>query len=320
MNTFEFTRSLYRRLRAWPLIGPLAEAVRYRRFPVISSASRRYAEQQALLEAQGHALAGLRQSAASHQALLEAQGHALAGLRQSAAGLEAEIYKQADLLNQRMDAQQIAVDKRLEFQRQETLFELRYQGRGTNSALPCAAASPVAPRIVNPEKLQRQIAQGAVRLNIGCGHKPDADRLNVDMRELPGVDIVATVDQLPFEAAAIQEIFCAHLLEHFPIEQLKRSLLPAWLSHLEPGGELRAIVPDADAMLKAYASQQIDFATLRLVTFGGQEYEGDFHHTMFTPESLCDLLVELGLQNVRIEARGRVNGLCLECEVAGNKP
>lgn len=318
MNTFEIARSLYRRLRAWPLVGPIVEAVRFRRFPALSTAWRRHAEQQALLEAQGHALAGLRQAAASSQALLDAQGHAMSGLRQALASLEAELYKQADHLNQRIDAQQTLFEQRLEFQRQEMLLELRYRERGASPALPLAA--PAAPHIINRQKLQHQQDQNSVRLNIGCGHKPDADRINIDARELPGVDIVATVDQLPFGAGEVQEIYCAHLLEHFPIEQLRRSLLPAWLAHLKPGGQLRAVVPDADAMLKAYANAEIDFATLRLITFGGQEYEGDFHHTMFTPESLCGLLTEIGLQDVRIEARGRVNGLCLECEVAGTKP
>lgn len=319
MNTFEITRALYRRLRAWPLVGPFVEAVRFRRFPVYANARRRYAEQQALLEAQGHALAGLRQAAAASQALLEAQGHALAGLRQSAASADAEIAKQAHHLNQRLDAQQNAFEQRLEFQRQEVMLELRYRGAGTNDTTGHSRAQ-AAPRIVNPEKLKQQQTGGAIRLNIGCGHKPDADRINVDMRELPGVDVVAAVEQLPFGQAEVQEIYCAHLLEHFPLEQLRRSILPVWLAHLKPGGELRAVVPDADAMLRAHANQEIDFATLRLITFGGQEYEGDFHHTMFTPESLCDLLTELGFQNVRVEARGRINGLCLECEVTGTKP
>lgn len=328
MNKFEILRAIYRRLRPIPVIGTLIEAVRYRRLPVLSTAGKRYAAQQALLEAHGHALAGLRQTSAQSLALLDAHGHALTGLRQAVAttenlptvmhALEAEIYKQAHNLNLRIDAQQSALEQRLEFQRQETMFELRYR-----SAVPDtqpASVALTAPRLVNPEKLHNQQAQGAIRLNVGCGHKPDPQRINVDMRELPGVDIVATVDQLPFTSAQVQEIYSAHLLEHFPLEQLRRSLLPNWISLLQQGGELRAIVPDASAMLDAYAKGQIDFSTLRLVTFGGQEYEVDFHHTMFTPESLAELFTEQGLENVQIEARSRINGLCFECQVVGVKP
>ena len=31
-------------------------------------------------------------------------------------------------------------------------------------------------------------------------------------------------------------------------------------------------------------------------------------------------LIEAGLRDVRVEASGRQNGLCLECEVVGTKP
>jgi hypothetical protein len=110
------------------------------------------------------------------------------------------------------------------------------------------------------------------------------------------------------------------VLEHFPLEQLRRQLLPAWVKLLAKGGELRAIVPDAHAMLLSHAQGELDFETLRLITFGGQEYEGDFHHTMFTPQSLEALLTEVGLTDIRVDARGRRNGLCLEFEIVGTKP
>lgn len=312
MNTFTIIRSVYRRLRSVPLLGTLVEAIRYRRFPVFATAAKRYAEQQALIEAHGHALAGLRQAVVHSQAAARQE---FGTIRQA---LEAELYKQVHQLNQRLDEQRLTVQQQLEFQRQETLFEIRYRAPGQTAASP-TATQPVAARIVNAEKLQQQRDRGGIRLNVGCGHKPDPERLNVDMRELTGVDIISTVDQLPFGPGEVQEIHSAHLLEHFPEEQLRRSLLPAWVALLRAGGEIRAVVPDAGAMLQAYANAEIDFSTLRLITFGGQEYEGDFHHTMFTPESLAELFAAQGLVNVRIDARGRRNGLCLECEVVGAK-
>lgn len=320
MNTFEILRSLYRRLRGAPFIGPLVEAVRYRRFPVLSTAKVQYEQQQVLIEAHGYALSGLRQAAAAMTALqTQHQGEIakeMASLRallaQTQAVAQDECAQQIHALNLRNDEARLALAQQFEFQRKELLLEMRYSAP--------ASIAPQTMRILNTEKVNAQRAQGTLRLNVGCGHKPETERLNVDMRELPGVDIVATADQLPFAAGELAEIFSSHVLEHFPLEQLRRQLLPAWVRLLRPGGELRAIVPDAHAMLQAHAQGDLDFETLHLITFGGQEYEGDFHHTMFSPHSLAALLTEVGLTHVRVEASGRRNGLCQEFEIVGTKP
>ena len=338
MNTFEILRTLYRRLRATPYIGPLVEALRYRRFPVISTVKTQYEQQQVLIEAHGYALSGLRHALASLQlqhtkeiadmrvlvAQTQAQALALAqslaqSQSESLAQAQDERVKQIHAINQHHDAARLALTHQFEFQRKELLLEVRY-GAPAPDGTQTSHAEPKTRRILNTEKVNTQRAQGTLRLNIGCGHKPETERINVDMRELPGVDIVATVDRLPFIAGELQEIFSSHVLEHFPQEQLRRQLLPAWVNLLRQGGELRAIVPDAHAMLQAHTQGDMDFDTLRLITFGGQEYEGDFHHTMFTPHSLTALLTEVGLTDIKVEASGRRNGLCLEFEIVGTKP
>jgi hypothetical protein len=225
---------------------------------------------------------------------------------------------QAELaqLRAQIDAMGERLTERFEFVRRELFLELRtVLGAGAQGG----AAGAVQPRIVDAARVEAMRA-GGLRLNVGCGHKPDPARINVDMRELPGVDVIAAADALPFAAGELQEIFSSHVLEHFPQDTLQRSLLPGWVALLRPGGELRAVVPDAQAMLAAHAAGTLDFETLRLVTFGGQEYAGDFHHTMFTPETLQALFEGAGLEQVRVEARGRPNGACLECQVVGTRP
>ena len=111
-------------------------------------------------------------------------------------------------------------------------------GGGSDAAAPAAIES----RIVDTERVERLAADG-LRLNLGCGHLALADYVNVDMRELPGVDVVAAIDDLPFDDGSVREIHSAHVLEHFAEEELHRRLLPYWLSQLEPGGEFRGIVP-----------------------------------------------------------------------------
>lgn len=201
---------------------------------------------------------------------------------------------------------------RVEMVRAEALHELRY---GVSSG-----ELPDEPQveIVNHEALEQ--SGDGLRLNLGCGHVRLEGYVNVDIRALPGVDVVAPVDALPFDRDSLSEIFSAHVLEHFPQAALQRQLLPYWYGLLEPGGTFRSVVPDVAAMMKQVQAGDITFEAFRLVAYGGQEYEGDFHHTAFTPESLTTLLEEAGFTDAELIERGRVNGDCLEFELSARRP
>jgi glycogen(starch) synthase len=211
-----------------------------------------------------------------------------------------------------------AIDRlaeRVEFVRQELFFEM-----GARGLLSTPFAQTAAPKITNPSKIAELKRSGSLKLNLGCGHIPLSDFLNCDVRDLPGVDVVAAADGLPFEAGEIEEIFSAHFLEHFPEEALRRRLIPYWRSLLRPGGAFRAVVPDAEAMIQSWAEQRMTFDDLRIVTFGGQEYAGDYHYTMFSRQAIARLLADAGFESVELTACGRRNGLCYEMEVRATKP
>jgi len=202
---------------------------------------------------------------------------------------------------------------RVEFIRQELMYEMRYGAKRPGSG----AAPDIEPRIVAPDRIP---PDGNVRLNLGCGHIPIPGFVNVDTRDLDHVDVVADVRRLPFPAGSVAQIHSAHLLEHFPLEELRRALLPYWCSLLKPGGLLTAVVPDAEKMIAEYSAGRFSFEDLRLVTFGQQEYDQDFHFIMFSKESLCELLRQAGLTKVRVVASGRRNGVCYEMELEGRWP
>lgn len=202
---------------------------------------------------------------------------------------------------------------RVEFVRRELLFEMRY---GHSSPDKQQDPLEVTARVVAAEKLE-QARQSGLRLNLGCGHIPLHGFINVDRRELPGVDVVAEVNALPDELGEAEEIFSAHLLEHFPQEQLRRELLPHWKSLLKKGGVLRAVVPDAEAMIREYTAGKYPYDDMREVFYGGQDYDGDFHFNMFTPEHMSNLLEEAGFVDVQVIDAGRRNGKCFEFEVQG---
>lgn len=200
---------------------------------------------------------------------------------------------------------------RVEFVRRELMFEMRY---GASTGTPVTDGLRARTEILDEAKVDAARRDG-IRVNLGCGHVPLDGYLNVDRRALPGVDIVAEVDDLPFASGEISEIFSAHLLEHFPQEQLKRELLGYWRGLLKPGGTFAAVVPDGDGMAKAYLDGEYDFEQFRSVTFGGQDYDGDFHYNMLSPSSLSALLGDAGFGSVEVVAANRENGGCKELEI-----
>jgi predicted SAM-dependent methyltransferase len=236
------------------------------------------------------------------------QSTAAGEARQERAQLAAEVRHGQTQLEDALGA----VRDRMEFIRQELMYEMRYGASGPGGT----SESAVEPRIVAPDR----VTGDDLRLNLGCGHIPLADFVNVDSRELDHVDVVADVHDLPFSHGSLAQIHSAHLLEHFPLEEMRRSLVPYWLSLLRPGGLLTAIVPDAEAMLSEFAAGRISFEELRLVTYGQQEYDKDFHFNMYSRDSLRELFEEAGLQDVRMVASGRRNGVSYEMEVEGRRP
>ena len=132
-------------------------------------------------------------------------------------------------------------------------------------------------------------------------HSPDPDYVNIDLRDLPGVDVMAEAGELPFEPGSVDEIASAHLVEHFPQEEMRRRLLPHWLQPvLRAGSRLHTITPDGEAMLSGLAAGSYGFDDFREVLFGGQEYQGDFHYNLFTPDSLRRLVEEAGFTSVDV--------------------
>lgn len=224
----------------------------------------------------------------------------------------AHVNKRLDELGSLLADRIAAVERRSEFIRREVLFEARYGGQEKG------LASAVEPRVVSTEKLAA--AGDSVRLNLGCGHIPVEGFLNVDARPLDGVDIVAEVGDLPFERGTVAHIHSAHLLEHFPAEELSRRLLPYWCRMLRPGGTFTAVVPDSEKMIEEYAAGRFSFDDFRLVTYGEQEYDGDFHFNMFSKASLCGLLGSAGFTDMKIVESGRRNGACYEMEIEARRP
>lgn len=232
---------------------------------------------------------------------------------------EAQQEEQLKAQLQQLKEQQQIAGERTEYVRLELFFELMHRLKNTTTQI-SSSESEDLPIIHHQAAWEQAQQQHNIRLNLGCGHQPKAGYLNVDQRALPQVDIQADVLKLPVDGNTVKEIYAAHLVEHFTLQQLRQAILPYWRDCLQANGVLTLVAPNADAMIRAYADQQIDFQQLSTVLMGMQEYDGDFHYALLSPESLSKLLQETGFQSVEIVEAAKENGLCLEMTITARKP
>jgi len=261
--------------------------------------------------------ASREQALAERQALFEQNlGAAVQAVIERTEQLERQLSGPEEYRNEsgmKVDDALRFLTQRIEFVRREMLFELQH---GHDKA---SERSAIAPRITNPQRVEA-VEANELKLNVGCGHIALEGYVNVDFRALPGVDIVADAGNIGLEPGSAAEISSSHLLEHFPDEALKRRILPHWAKLLRSGGRLRAVVPDGDAMIARCAAGNYSFEDFREVLFGSQDYQGDFHYNLFTPDSLKQTLEQAGFESIEIPRRGTQNGQCFEFEICATKP
>ncbi len=102
--------------------------------------------------------------------------------------------------------------------------------------------SPPLPYVLNPDELSIDAPLGRWNLYIGgAGARPEG-YLNLDLFPLPGVDLAADAEHLPFPDGVFQRIECDAVLEH--VERPEAILLEMERA-LKPGGFLHIVVPFA---------------------------------------------------------------------------
>lgn len=138
---------------------------------------------------------------------------------------------------------------------------------------------------------------GAVRLNLGGRETKIPGFKNVDLQDLPSVDVHADVRKLPFEDGTVDEIYASHLLEHFSWSETD-GLLAEWRRVLRKDGVAYISVPDFDAMDKLYHQHGLCQYVVEVLTgehhnpFGG-------HMNLFNFSRLAALLVKAGFSDVQ---------------------
>lgn len=138
-----------------------------------------------------------------------------------------------------------------------------------------------------------------IMLDVCGGECPlGGDYINVDMRPLPEVDIIADITKrLPFDDDSVDEIFSCGTLEHFELFKAKEIVSEFHLV-LCSGGTLVIGVPDADAVYAAYKKGEIDFAVFNQYLYGGQAHGLDYHKCVYDFRNMRTPLEQTGFKNV----------------------
>ena len=144
-----------------------------------------------------------------------------------------------------------------------------------------------------------RLENNGVYLHLGCGPINHPKFINVDGMPLQHVHYVRNINDLsPFKDGSVDLIYASHCLEHFSHQKIFTVLIE-WHRVLKKGGILRLSVPDFDLLLKMYKDSNNIIDAIISPLMGGQDYEYNFHKTVFTKSSLSLLLKKVGFLEVR---------------------
>jgi len=110
-----------------------------------------------------------------------------------------------------------------------------------------------------------------VKLNIGCGDHYAEGWINLDLHDSgPRPDVVGSILELPFPDGSVDRVYCGHVLEHVPLEQMAAALAEV-RRVLSDDGVLAVVGPDIN-LTRRHEPTLIDG-----VTHGGCRWPGDEH-------------------------------------------
>ncbi|MBN2289549.1 MAG: methyltransferase domain-containing protein [Candidatus Glassbacteria bacterium] len=137
-----------------------------------------------------------------------------------------------------------------------------------------------------------------MRVELASGERPFDGYLHCDMRLLGSTDLVCRVENLPFADNSVESLLASHIIEHFPYGNLVAVLIE-WHRVLRPGGDILVITPNLAYITSGYQQGSMDYTEARNRLFGGQDYMGNYHYTMFDSRSMALALEEAGFRRIK---------------------
>lgn len=136
-------------------------------------------------------------------------------------------------------------------------------------------------------------------LNLGSGDSGKQEGvINVDIRPLPTVDVVADVAHLPFEDNECEGVMSRNLIEHFGRHEYF-DVVKEWVRVLQPGGFLKVETVDMGLLMDKW--RNIPEENWLDGVLGAQTYPENFHKMSFTRERLEKDFEKLGLDVLEVK-------------------
>jgi len=138
-----------------------------------------------------------------------------------------------------------------------------------------------------------------MKLHLGSASKHIEGYLNIDIREMDGVDIVDDVKTLnKISNNSVDVIYVSHVLEHFGRWEYK-DVLRRWFEILKPNGILRIAVPDFESVVKLYLKTK-DLNLVMGMLYGGQNYGENYHYCTFDFNLIKKELTDVGFSSINL--------------------
>lgn len=150
-----------------------------------------------------------------------------------------------------------------------------------------------------------------IKLNLGGVEKQEGGPgspiligfTNIDIRNLPGVDIVHDITDLPmFKDDSADEIRASHVIEHILTNKIIKTLAE-WYRVLKPNGLLRIYCPDAEKIAKDFIEGKIPCEEFSRLLFGNQEYGENVHRIALNRKRLDEMVESTGFEIVNRDPR-----------------
>jgi len=158
-----------------------------------------------------------------------------------------------------------------------------------------------------------------MKLNVGCGTDIREEYINLDIRELPGVDIVCNMmdEEIPLPEESCDKILAKDILEHFPLDKTDM-IITKWWELLKPRATLHIQVPNTllnvlqwiKGETKTLKKTQHITERFSQLIYGKQDYPGNFHYQLFDESRLEMVLKKNGFGDMEFWTYGRA--LCVK--------
>ena len=144
-----------------------------------------------------------------------------------------------------------------------------------------------------------KVRGSGLKIHLGPGPINILGWINIDARDDVHIHLKSNgFDLKEFSDGVINEIYMCHVLEHFSFEEAK-TILKNMNNKLSVNGVLRLSVPDFDQLLTIYVANKNQLDLIKKALMGGQDYDYNFHKSIYNKKLLTQLLFDCGFVDVQ---------------------